>query len=609
MKIISRLLIASTLLMLIPLTAFAGGGGWRFKDVPETHPYYDAIDYFRGLEKLFGDTSPEEDFVFKMEYRPDDNLTRAEFATLIYRMSPTPRELASSQYHDCFPDVENEWYAPFTCWAKDKGYVKGYEGGEMDGLYGPGEPIRMGEMTVALSRIYGWNIEESGTWYDPAMNYGKKVNITDETQFSDLISRGYVAELFYRSMMFSNGINSMQVYGRSVDIETASYLGNVYSKDKNVVFNNEGSVPTAILPDTAIPLPNDFIKDTERVYSPLWIIDEADATTFEHVKGLFYKDKNSVYKYAPESADIESYINITDVYGMSPETFEVIAHDNSRWLPPAYITDGEKVIHFGSKITQEIAFADPETFEVIPNTYFNYAKDKNHVYVYGEISEKANPETYEILLDPIGRSSFGKDDQYVFVGTKIAFEADPTTFEALNYGYGKDANSAYNGMAKIPDSDPNTFETLNWYSAKDANNVYYSGRVIEEADAATYEAVGNWYTKDQNHVFKNGQIIPGLDAATFASFNNYVRDKNGVYRTRDEYSVFETATDPMSFEEYLNVFTKDDDNVYCNEEILVGADSASFEYLSGSYAKDANHVYYNCNVLQGADAQYFTVSR
>jgi DKNYY family/S-layer homology domain len=616
MKIISQLLIASTLMMLIPLTAFAGGGGWRFKDVPETHPYYDSIDYFRGLEKLFGDTSPEEDFVFKMEYRPDDNLTRAEFATLIYRMSPTPRELASFNYHDCFPDVENEWYAPFACWAKDKGYVKGYEGGEMDGMYGPAEPIRMGEMTVALSRIYGWDTEEEGTWYDPAMNYGKKVNITNETQFSDLISRGYVAELFYRSMMFNSGINTMQGIGRPMDMESIKYLGNVYSKDKDQVFNNKGGIFGFLDTATTEVLPNGFIKDADSVYSSTGLIEEADAATFEHVKGRFYKDTNSVYKFDP-SLSYPSIINITDELGMLPATFEVIAHDDSRGQPAAYVTDGTKVVYFLPTPTgrYELDFADPETLKVIPDTYFRQAKDKDHVYVEGYINEAADPATYEMLEDPRGQGPYSKDNQYVFIGGRIVFDAAPETFESLNYGYGRDDEHVFYSGFPVDGADPSTFETLNFNSAKDANHAYYGTQLITEADVATYEVDGNWYTKDKDHVFKNGQILEQFDAVTFKSFNRYVRDINGVYDKYNDFSRVEIATDPMSFEEYLNVFTKDDDNVYCNEKILeipeigVIADSASFEYLSGSYAKDANHVYYNCNVLQGADAQYFTVSR
>jgi hypothetical protein len=60
---------------------------------------------------------------------------------------------------------------------------------------------------------------------------------------------------------------------------------------------------------------------------------------------------------------------------------------------------------------------------------------------------------------------------------------------------------------------------------------------------------------------------------------------------------------------------KDKNNVYCNGQVLTGADPATFEVLSGSllndgsyersFAKDKNHAYVDCAVITDADAATF----
>lgn len=41
-------------------------------------------------------------------------------------------------YENCFEDVEDEWFAPYVCYAKEKGWVTGYP----DGTFKPENNVK-----------------------------------------------------------------------------------------------------------------------------------------------------------------------------------------------------------------------------------------------------------------------------------------------------------------------------------------------------------------------------------------------------------------------------------------------------------------------------------
>lgn len=609
MKTFSKLvLITFIALILIPQSALAGGGGWKFTDVPEDYEYYTAIDYFRSKEVLFGDMDQkDEDGNFLMTYRPEDELNRAEFATLMFRIASYQRDLASSKYHDCFPDVTTEWYAPYVCWAKEQGYVSGYADGELAGNYGPAEPIRMGELAAVLSRIYEWETNEDSTWYGPSMNYGRQHNIVNETSFGESISRGYVAEILYRSFIYDYIKRGIEMSGNEMDLDTLVYVKDFYLKDKNLAFNEYGEILPEIDPATFEVVSDPFVKDTDTVYHEVsGIVEEADAATFEHVKGMFFKDKNSVYQARRKDYQ-EHYFNLSGEYGLDPNTFEVLYHSTPPYYPEAYVKDKDNVFMV-EKIVSVIEEADPETFTALSDTYLRYAKDKDHVFMWGEVMEEADPDSYEIV-DTYGVWHYSKDNNYIYYGNTIIPGADPNTFEVLGFGYSSDINNIFYEFLPISEADRASFTYIKYALAKDKNHAYLQGSVIEDIDLATFEFIDKYYYKDKDHVFDNKTIIEGADPETFEILGSYYsHDKNHVYKNYENYAIADQF-DAESFVEYINRYAKDKNHAYYDEVIIEEADPESFEYISGLYAKDKNHVYYTGEILAGEDPNYFTVSR
>ncbi len=114
-------------------------------------------------------------------FRPDNTITRAEAATIIAKLGGIDE---SKEYENIFNDVaENAWYKNYVSFAKEKGYIEGYD----DNTFAPDNVITRGEFAVIL---------------------GKYLNV-DGTQkktiFSDVPSThyasGYIHELFIRNII------------------------------------------------------------------------------------------------------------------------------------------------------------------------------------------------------------------------------------------------------------------------------------------------------------------------------------------------------------------------------------------------------------------------
>ena len=87
-------------------------------------------------------------------FRPNDNISRAEFVSLLIRVLGIGNEDATSK----FADVETtDWFAKDIAIAAEKGYVKGYE----DGTFNPNSPITRQEIGTIIGSLL--NDEEINT--------------------------------------------------------------------------------------------------------------------------------------------------------------------------------------------------------------------------------------------------------------------------------------------------------------------------------------------------------------------------------------------------------------------------------------------------------------
>ena len=124
---------------------------WTFNDVPQKtgNWKYEAVKYV--TEKgIMNGTAPNE-------FKPDDSLTRAMFATMLYRMAGQPAVTFTNK----FPDVPaGTWYSNAVIWASEKGIVGGYG----DGRFGTNDFItreQIAKMLMQFGKVQGYDVSQS----------------------------------------------------------------------------------------------------------------------------------------------------------------------------------------------------------------------------------------------------------------------------------------------------------------------------------------------------------------------------------------------------------------------------------------------------------------
>ena len=81
-------------------------------------------------------------------FSPEDSFTRAQLATVLYRLAGTP----AVNEEDAFTDTQpGTWYADAVTWCASEGIVQGYG----NGRFGPADPVTQEQMAVMLWRNAG----------------------------------------------------------------------------------------------------------------------------------------------------------------------------------------------------------------------------------------------------------------------------------------------------------------------------------------------------------------------------------------------------------------------------------------------------------------------
>ena len=128
--------------MLVSTVAFAS-----FTDVAATDNYVEAIETLSALGIITGD---DEDGDGKMEFRPEDTITRAEVATLISRIQGLGEV---KQTETVFNDVPStHWASGYIAQAEGQKIVNGYG----DGNFGPEDAVKYEEVIKMVMETIGY---------------------------------------------------------------------------------------------------------------------------------------------------------------------------------------------------------------------------------------------------------------------------------------------------------------------------------------------------------------------------------------------------------------------------------------------------------------------
>lgn len=108
-----------------------------FSDVKEGDWYYDSIDFVNTKGVMTG--------LNTKTFGVSDDMTREQFALVLYRMEGKPGVTYSNKFSDVSPGL---WYTDAVIWASNCGIVTGYDNGK----YGTGDGITREQMATMMVR-------------------------------------------------------------------------------------------------------------------------------------------------------------------------------------------------------------------------------------------------------------------------------------------------------------------------------------------------------------------------------------------------------------------------------------------------------------------------
>lgn len=143
-------------------------------------------------------------------FKPDGEINRAELTKMVVATKSSPDPV---KYKNCFPDVKEEWFAAYICYAKNRDWVKGYD----DGTFKPEAKVNRVEAIKIM--IEALTTEDLNTlltdksmtdidlkaWYGPYYTFASNNNLLDKQHVTNnkylpggSIARKEVAETIYR---------------------------------------------------------------------------------------------------------------------------------------------------------------------------------------------------------------------------------------------------------------------------------------------------------------------------------------------------------------------------------------------------------------------------
>ena len=187
-----------------------------FYDLDSSHKNKLAITTLNDLEIISG--YPDGSF------KPENTINRAELLKILVGGKGLQPKLKN--YNNCIPDVKEEWFAPYVCYAKESEWVSGYP----DGTFQPARTVSKVEAIKMVVNANEYNLKDASneelfndtdqtSWYAPYLKVAKKKKLIEEDgdifEPSGNMTRGAVSENIFRTISvnalnritYSKGLN------------------------------------------------------------------------------------------------------------------------------------------------------------------------------------------------------------------------------------------------------------------------------------------------------------------------------------------------------------------------------------------------------------------
>ena len=193
-------ILALVLALVMSLSLMATASAASFPDVADDNAYKTAIDVLNGVKVFQG-------YNDGAEFRPTGEITRAEVAAIIYRISTGDVTDSQKDIYTAWngagklSDVTTGWYAGYVNFCSNAGYIKGYP----DGTFKASNKVTGYEVLAMILRAvgYGRNGEFSGSgWAITVGSLAETLGITKNVRepLGSPATRQMVAEILFRAI-------------------------------------------------------------------------------------------------------------------------------------------------------------------------------------------------------------------------------------------------------------------------------------------------------------------------------------------------------------------------------------------------------------------------
>jgi len=170
-----------------------------FTDVPTTHTNYEAIKFVKEKEIVKG----YDDGTF----RPENPINRAEFTKIVllskYSQEEIDEKVKNVSYNKYFTDIKNKaWYKNYANFAKQKGFIRGYEQPDKTFEFGGNKNIKFAEASkiIVNTLIEETAPAEEGDWFTPFITKLAEKDVITYPSGKE-ITRGEMAQIIYEVLV------------------------------------------------------------------------------------------------------------------------------------------------------------------------------------------------------------------------------------------------------------------------------------------------------------------------------------------------------------------------------------------------------------------------
>jgi len=251
-----------------------------FTDVDFSTPNADAISFLKSNGIIDG--YPDKSF------RPLANLNRAELMKIL--VEGAGYDPLASEYNNCFPDVKDEWFARYVCFAFENKWVVGYS----DGKFKPADNVNKVEAIKMLLETFDirlvtpsenpFNDVPAVEWFGPYIFTSNFYGILEETgNFylpSTAITRGQISENIYRLILM---LETIAIY----ELDYDNFIDNFGEREAFIAATIEATCLIFKAEDLSDPGLEEQAKELYRKYG----FDVDNDAAMEEISNKYQNDE------------------------------------------------------------------------------------------------------------------------------------------------------------------------------------------------------------------------------------------------------------------------------------------------------------------------------